>query len=54
MIYKGTVNDYGNVCNSCTLYIVLFAIFLIISTIISIYFHWYLKRNNTSTKTVFY
>ena len=43
MIY----NDYRNVCNSCTIYIVLFAILLIISISISsalIYFHWYLKK----------
>ena len=52
MIYNGTLNaiplnDYKKVCNSCTLYIVLFAIFLIISTTISIvfiYFPWYLKE----------
>ena len=31
MIYNGTVNDYEKVCNSCTIYIVLFVIaFLII------------------------
>ena len=35
IIYSGTVNDYGNVCNSCTIYIVLFVIFLIISISIS-------------------
>ena len=34
MIYNGTVNDYEKVCNSCTMYIVLFVIFLIISTIV--------------------
>ena len=47
MIYNGTVNDYGNVCNSCAIYIVLFVIFLLISIRISgafIYFHWYLKK----------
>ena len=41
------LNDYGNICNSCTIYIVLFVIFLIISISISsafIYFHWCLKR----------
>ena len=26
MIYYGTLSDYENVCNSCTIYIVLFAI----------------------------
>ena len=37
--------------NSCTIYIVLFIIFLIISISISsfiIYFHWYLKKYNTN------
>ena len=51
MIYNGTVNNYGNVCNSCTIYIVLFAMFLIISISIRsvfIYFLWYLKRSNTN------
>ena len=37
-----TVNDYENVCNSCTIYIVLLVIFLIICIRISAfaYFHW--------------
>ena len=30
MIYNGTLNDYGNICNSCTVYIVLFVIALLI------------------------
>ena len=41
-------NDYQNVCNSCKVYIVLFAIaFLIIIGVSSafIYFHWYLKSD---------
>ena len=41
MIYNWTLND-KKVCSSCTIYIALFAIFWIISTIIStvfIYFH---------------
>ena len=52
MIYNDTVNEIPlneNVCNSCTIYIVLFIIFLIISINISsafIYFHWYLKKCN--------
>ena len=44
------LNDYENVCGSCTVYIVLFVIaFLIIIGITSafIYFHWYLKKSNT-------
>ena len=54
MIYNGTLNDYKNVCNSCTIYIVLFVIaFLIIIGISSahFYFHWYLKGNNTDVIT---
>ena len=50
MIYNGALNDHKKVCSSCTIYIVLFAIFLIVSISISsvfIYFQWYLKRNNT-------
>ena len=56
MIYNGTLNaillnDYKKVCGSCTLYIVLFAIFLVISTVITtffIYLHSYLKKNITN------
>ena len=64
MIYNRTLNDYENVCDSCTIYIVLFVIaFLIIIGISSafIYFHWYLKKDNTiitninrNTETVIY
>ena len=36
MIYNGTFYDYKNVCNTCTIYIVLFVIgFLIIISISS-------------------
>ena len=41
------LNVYKKVCSSCTIYIILFAIFFIIRVCISsvfIYFHWYLKR----------
>ena len=51
MIYNGTLSDYENVCNSCTIYIVLIVIvFLIIIDISSafIYFHWYLKKSSTN------
>ena len=54
MIYNGTYTDYKKVCSPCTIYVLLFAIILIISTIISslfIYFHWYLKTSNTNTIT---
>ena len=50
MIYNKTLNE--NVCNSCTIYIVLFVIFLIISlrtSSVFIYFHWYLKRRYIET-----
>ena len=42
MIYNGTLNDYRKVCNSCIIYIVLFAIvFLIIIGISSAYFYFH-------------
>ena len=52
MIYNETLdtiplNDYKKVCGSCTLYIVLFVVFLVTSTVISsvfIYFYWYSKK----------
>ena len=43
-----TLNDYKIVCGSCTLYIVLFVIFLVISAVNSalfVYFYWYSKKN---------
>ena len=45
MIY----NDYEKVCNSRTIYMVLFIAFLIIIDISSayFYFHWYLKKYNS-------
>ena len=52
MIYNGTLNDNENVCNSCTVYIILLVIFFIIRMSISnvfIYFHWYLKRGYIET-----
>ena len=47
VVYNGTFNDYGKICNSCTVYIVLLVIFFIMSISISsifIYFHRYIKR----------
>ena len=47
VIYNDILNDYGKMCNSCVVYIVLLVIFLIKSKSISsvfIYFHWYLKK----------
>ena len=44
-----TLNNYGSVCNSYTMYIVLFVItFLIMIGITSVYFYWYLKQSNTN------
>ena len=42
-----SLNDYKKVCSSCTIYIVVFAIFFITNICISsvfIYFYWYLKK----------
>ena len=47
------LNVYKKVCNSCTIYIVLFAVFFITSICTSsvvIYFHWYLKKDNVRIK----
>ena len=47
------LNDYKKVCGSCTLYVTLFAIFFIASTVISSafsYFYRYLKKDNICVK----
>ena len=57
MIYNSTLNEYEKICsssgcNSCTIYIILFVIFFIISKSIrsaSIYFNWHLKRKYIET-----
>ena len=46
------LNVYKKVCNSCTVYLVLFVVFLITSICICsvfIYIHWYLEKNNIHT-----
>ena len=57
------LNEHGNVCGSCTIYIILFVTFFKISISISsvfIYFYWYLKRDtdvvdiNPGTEAVIY
>ena len=63
-IISVNLNDYGSVCGSCTVCIVLFVIaFLMMIGISSafIYFYWYLKKSNTvvininpGTETVIY
>ena len=56
MIYNETLNAIplnAKSCNSRTIYIVLFVIFLIIGISISsvfIHFHWYLKKDNVHVK----
>ena len=48
-----SLNVYRKVCNSCTIYIVLLAVFFIASMCISsnfIYFHWCLKKDNVRVK----
>ena len=60
MIYNGTwmntnMNECEIVCNSRTIYIVLFSIAFLITIGISsalIYLHWYLKRSNFE-KTIY-
>ena len=60
MIYNGTwmnmnMNEYEIVCNSRTIYIVLFSIAFVITIGISstlIYLHWYLKKSNFE-KTIY-
>ena len=50
-----TLNDYENVCWSCTIYIVLLVVFFIISISICsvfIYFRWYLKKSNTGVTNI--
>ena len=54
IIYDTTLNDHKKVCNSGTIYRVLFVIFVKISINSSsafIYFHWYLKESNTYVNT---
>ena len=47
------LNVYKKVCNSCTIYIILFTVFFITNICISsvfIYFYWYFKKDNFSAK----
>ena len=53
MIYNETVNASSGIykCGSCTVYIILFSVFLITSVIIRsvfIDFYWYSKKNITN------
>ena len=57
MLYNETLDViplkvYKKVCTSCMVYIVLFVVFLITglcTCCVSIYFYWYLKKDNIST-----
>ena len=56
MIYNAASNGYKKVCNSRTIYIVLFIIaFLIIIGINSafVYFQWYLRRSDTKITGIY-
>ena len=44
------LNYHESACGSCTVYIVLFVVAVLMIIVISsafIYFHWYLKKSNT-------
>ena len=53
MIYNAILNDYGNVCDSFTIYIGLFVIAFLITIDISIYlcFSLVYKKSNTCVIT---
>ena len=55
LIHNSTFNDHGKACSSCTIYIVLLAMFFIISVGINcalVHFHWYLKKSNTNITNI--
>ena len=50
-------NKHKNKCRSCTLYIVLFSILFTMNVGIGtyfVYFHWYLKKDDTPIETTIY
>ena len=50
-------NKHKNKCSSCTLYIVLFSILFTMNVGIGtyfVYFHWYLKKDDTPIETTIY
>ena len=48
MVYNATLSDYGRVCKSCTLYVVLLIIaFIIIMDISGAYFYFYSTQKKT-------
>ena len=54
MIHNATLNDYGRVCNSCAIYIVLliiiFMIFMVTGSVF-IYFYWHTIKHCFSKLT---
>ena len=53
MIYNDTLTNHAKLCDSYTIYIILFAIFILINVSISsvfIYLHWYFKKDNIRVK----
>ena len=50
-------NKHKDKCSSCTLYIVLFSILFTMNVGIGtyfVYFHWYLKKDDTPIETTIY
>ena len=56
MIYNKSLNDYGKMCGSCTIYIVLFVIFFMISISIILIFtsDTNITNINSCTETAIY
>ena len=54
-LHSNEINDYEKIFSSCSAYIVLLAIFFILSINISsvfVYFHWYLKKSSTGVTNI--
>ena len=51
MIYNGTLNHHENVCGSCTVYIVLFSVFLTISIGIGTAFIYFYRHSKSEVIT---
>ena len=55
MVYNATLSDYGRVCKSCTLYVVLLIIaFIIIMDISGAYFYFYSTQKKDYAGTLSY
>ena len=54
-LHSNEINDYEKVCSSFSVYIVFLVMFFILSISVSsifVYFHWYLKKINTSVTNI--